>query len=83
MSSCTSKESTTLVNTIIDKLLFDLGLFLKKLAVRAPVAEDKVSTDFLSESKTIRLPKLALPTFDGNILYWLTFWEQYCVAIDD
>ena len=86
MSSCTPKESTTLVNTIvvdIDKLLFDLGLSLKKLAVRAPVAEDKVSTVFSTESKTIKLPKLDVPTFDGNILYWLTFWEQYCVAIHD
>ena len=29
----------------------------------------------------VRLPKLAVPTFDGNILNWRQFWEQFCVSI--
>lgn len=35
------------------------------------------------DGKMIKLPKLNIPTFDGNILCWLTFWEQYRVAIHD
>ena len=35
------------------------------------------------DSKLIKLPKLDIATFDGNILHWLTFWEQCHVAIQD
>ena len=31
----------------------------------------------------VKLPKLEAPTFDSNILHWLTFWEQFCVALHD
>ena len=29
----------------------------------------------------IRLPKISVPTFDGNILNWTTFWEQFEVTV--
>ena len=29
-----------------------------------------------------RLPKLTLPTFSGNPLHWLTFWDSFQAAID-
>ena len=31
----------------------------------------------------MKLPKLDVPTFDGDILHWRTFWEQFCIAIHD
>ena len=31
----------------------------------------------------VRLPKLAVPTFDGIILNWRQFWEQFCVSVHD
>ena len=86
LSSCTHEESDIVINSSIvdiDKLLFDVGLTLKKLAVRAPFTHDKATFDSAFESKMIKLPKLDIPTFDGNHLHWLTFWEQYCVAIND
>ena len=30
---------------------------------------------------TSKLPKLEVPTFDGDILYWQRFWEQYEVSV--
>ena len=30
-----------------------------------------------------RLPKLALPTFDGNPLSWQSFWDSFCTAVHD
>ena len=86
ISSCTHEESETFINSSIvdiDKLLFDVGLTLKKLAVKAPFTPDKATVDSALENKMIKLPKLDIPTFDGNLLHWLTFWEQYCVAIHD
>lgn len=29
-----------------------------------------------------RLPKLDLPTFDGNPLQWQTYWESFSTAVD-
>ena len=30
---------------------------------------------------SIRLPKIAVPTFNGDILTWKPFWEQFSVAV--
>ena len=30
---------------------------------------------------TSRLPKLTLPSFSGNLLDWLTFWDSFQAAI--
>ena len=35
------------------------------------------------ESKGVRLPKLDVPTFDGNILNWRSFLEQFCISVHD
>ena len=29
----------------------------------------------------IELPKISTPTFDGDILNWVAFWEQFEIAI--
>ena len=29
-----------------------------------------------------RLPKLSLPTFDGNPLEWQTFWDSFSTEVD-
>ena len=31
----------------------------------------------------MKLPKLDVPTFDGNILHWRSFWEQFCISVHD
>ena len=67
--------------TTFDKSIFDMSLRINKLLynpVHTP--EATVST---YETKGVRLPKLEVPTFDGDILHWQTFWEQFCVAIHD
>ena len=34
-----------------------------------------------AEAPGIRLPKIGVPSFDGNILNWTSFWEQFEVAV--
>ena len=29
----------------------------------------------------IKLPKIDVPSFDGNILHWQTFWDQFCISL--
>ena len=86
MTTCTPEVSDSLVNTIIvdiDRSMFDVGLKLKTLAAKAPTASRDTTIDPSLDSNMIKLPKLDVPTFDGNILHWMTFWEQYSVAIHD
>ena len=35
------------------------------------------------EGKGVKLPKLDVPTFDGDIPNWRKFWEQFSVSIHD
>ena len=64
--------------------LFDASLNIKGLLYRrreVPVSEESSHT--APTSHGVRLPKLDVPTFDGDILNWRTFWEQFCIAIHD
>ena len=33
------------------------------------------------DSRGVKLPKLKVPTFNGDILNWRSFWEQFCVSV--
>ena len=35
------------------------------------------------DSKGVRLPKLDAPTFNGSILSWRSFWEQFTISVHD
>ena len=61
----------------LEKELFDCSLSIKKLLKSS--THDSPAID----GKGVKLPKLDVPTFDGNILNWRTFWEQFRVSIHD
>ena len=31
----------------------------------------------------MKLPKLDIPVFNGNIIHWTRFWEQFCISVHD
>ena len=35
-----------------------------------------------THSAQMQLPKLALPTFDGDVRSWPMFWESFCACVD-
>lgn len=35
------------------------------------------------KAKGVKLPKLDVPIFDGNILHWRSFWDQFCISVHD
>ena len=58
------------------KSLFQLSLQIKRLL------QDRLSNPPTPESEScVNLPKIDVPTFDGNVLHWNTFWEQLEVSI--
>ncbi|XP_065918727.1 uncharacterized protein [Dysidea avara] len=47
------------------------------------VVKNTLHSDTSSAAQTYtRLPKLPLPTFDGNPLQWQTFWDSFSAAVD-
>ena len=84
LSECTPTESDAHMKSIvidIDKLLFDIGLSIRKKTVKPSTSAAKSVSITSTEAKMVKLPKLDVPTFSGNILQWLTFWEQVSVDI--
>ena len=59
------------LQTSVEEALFDCSLSIKK-ALRS---QDKDHPT--ADGKGVKLPKLEVPTFDGDILGWKTFWEQF------
>ena len=79
--SLTLDDSDVLPSMIADleKKLFDCSLRLKELS-----RSDSTSTSHTrSDPKGIKLPKLEVPVFNGNILNWRSFWEQFVVSVHD
>ena len=62
----------------LEKIIFDCSLNIKKL-LHTRVTTSAPSSD----TKGVKLPKLDVPTFNGDILCWKTFWEQFCVSVHD
>ena len=36
-----------------------------------------------ADGKGLKLPKLEVPTFDGDLLHWRQFWEQFSISLHD
>ena len=73
IESTDSDELLTMC-TQLDKIVFDCGLKLKRLLK----SWDAIPTK--SESNSVKLPKLDVPRFDGNVLNWSSFWEQFTIG---
>jgi len=66
---CTSRSE-------LERLLFDCDLTVRKLL------HDNASSDAPPLSVSgVKLPKLEAPKFDGKYTNWISFWEQFNVAI--
>ncbi len=54
---------------------FTLSLQVRKLLRSAP------PPPLIDTLKPVKLPTLEIPMFDGSILNWTTFWEQFDISI--
>ena len=65
-------------HTKLERLQFDCSHKTKKLLgssiKETPAADGKGS---------MKLPKLNVPTFDGDLLNWSQFWEQFSVSVHE
>ena len=72
-----------------DRDLFEISANVKKLLyqiipIPMPVTPSSMSVATDSDSGRrpgVKLPKMEVPTFNGDRLQWQTFWEQFDVTI--
>ena len=68
-------DKLTLLQTEVEQAIFNCSLNVKK-ALRSRDGEPSAV-----DGKGVRLPKLEVPTFDGDILNWKAFWEQFSISV--
>ena len=60
-------------------------LLKAELACRPPVAAEpqEAASTASGQAREVRLPKLDLPKFSGNVIEWTSFWEAFSAAVDE
>lgn len=83
--SMSTKDAGDLSDAIsgLDKQIYDVSIKIKGFL--HPYQGSPISAEAtpVPAHHGVRLPKLDVPTFDGDILNWSTFWEQFCIAVHD
>ena len=79
VSSSSLRLVILFVQSRIDKDIFDCSLDVKKLLFNSTSSSDTGAPPV--DHKGMRLPKIDVPKFDGNIIGWRMFWEQFQVSI--
>ncbi len=79
----TEGDELETLTSALDKITFYCGLQLKRLMYVPSSGSDETTASITTAPKGVRLPKIDVPTFNGNLVNWRTFWEQFSVAIYD
>ena len=73
-------DELLVLHSKLKKLHFDCCHKVRKiLNSRSTLSTSSVVT----EAKSLKIPKLDAPAFDGNILNWTNFWEQFTISINE
>ena len=67
--------------TKIDVKLAELSSADSKPAPKDSKAEAKAATSSTSLADTVKTPKIEPPSFDGCIMNWQSWWDQYEAAV--
>ncbi len=66
-------------HTRLREVSFNYSVRLKKLLeTHTPV---RIVTPTDGDARGTRLPRLEVPLFDGNMLHWRNFWEQFSISV--
>ena len=76
--SSDSGEEVTQEKPKVKKVLLKIDLKVERLLQEVKNSH-KISK---AEAPRIRLPKISVLSFNGNILNWNSFWEQFQLAVD-
>ena len=72
-------DELSVAHSALEVELSDIASKVKGLLAAAPSKTSHPAPD----SSEVKLPKLDLPVFDGNIIHWKQFWDQFSVSVHD
>ena len=58
----------------IKEVIFDPGVKIQRMNTQANLSSP-------SDDMGIRLPKISVPTSNGNIMKWNMFWQQFQISV--
>ena len=64
----------------LEEHVFDCGLQIKKTLAAGMMS---TTTTPVSVDKGVKLPKLDVPRFDGQLINWSSFWKQFQISVDE
>jgi hypothetical protein len=73
-------DDLIILHSRLEKVQFSCSLKTKKLLSSLSVGSTAAP---VADGKGVRLPKIDVPTFDGDVLNWRQFWEQFSVSIHE
>ena len=76
MDICDDDDLFT-IHVTLERQLSAVAQKIKSLTVLPPTSTCTPS----STDTGVKLPKLDVPTFVGNLIHWKQFWDQFAVAI--
>ena len=72
----TDDDSLSKLESELRKCHFDVCLKIRR-SLQGQVKDPTLTDD----KGGVKLPRLDVPTFDGNFVNWRSFWEQYSVSV--
>ena len=72
------EDELMVLHVNLEKLQFDCSHHIRKLLSSYTSRPTMASA---VDGKGVKLPKLDVPTFDGDVLHWTQFWEQFEVSV--
>ena len=67
----------------LTQIRLECSLKLRRLLMSSPPADPAPTPVSVKDSSGVKLPKISVPTFDGNLLHWRSFWEQFSISVHD
>ena len=74
----TTSDDLVTRESALDKTAFDVGVKLRRL-LQSP--ERPASRP--AKGDGVKLPKLGVPVFDGSIMNWRCFWDQFVISVHE
>ena len=67
----------------IEQMIFQCSLVVRKRLRASTDTTTRETPTTSPRTLSAKLPKLEVPTFDGDLLKWKSFWDQFHVSIHD
>ena len=77
-------DALLVLHAKLERLQFECSHRVKTLLrTHSSRSTSRSTSASTADNKGVRLPKLDVPTFNGDVQHWTTFWEQFAISVHD